>query len=113
MVVPNMGTHIPILGRLNYNVRVIARPILIEFGKKHRDANNSIEAWYWEARKAEWKNVNEVKARFEVYQDPFGMIYKNLITFAGDGKFELKIKSPEEAKEYIFDEDPKLGCRVS
>ena len=59
-----MGTHIPILGRLNYNVRVIARPILIEFGKKHRDANNSIEAWYWEARKAEWKNVNEVKAQY-------------------------------------------------
>ncbi len=58
-------------------------------------------------------NVNEVKARFEVYQDPFGMICENLITFAGDGKFELKIKSPEEAREHIFEEDSALGCKVS
>lgn len=45
-------------------MRVIARPILIKFGKQHRDADQSIKAWYQEARKAEWKNGNEIKKQY-------------------------------------------------
>jgi len=45
-------------------VRVLARPILIQFGKRHKDAEQSIRAWYHEAKKADWNNSNEIKERY-------------------------------------------------
>lgn len=45
-------------------MRVIARPVLIHFAKRHKDAEQSIRAWYHEARKADWKHSNEIKALY-------------------------------------------------
>lgn len=58
-------------------------------------------------------DVENASTRFEVYQDPFGMIVKDLITFMTGGKFRLKIKTAEEAKEHLFTEDNEIGCRLS
>ena len=45
-------------------MRVIARPILIQFGRRCKDADQSIKAWYQEAKRAKWKNSNEIKAQY-------------------------------------------------
>jgi mRNA interferase HigB len=45
-------------------VRVIARPVLIRFAKRHKDASSSIRAWYQEARKAEWGDSHDIKALY-------------------------------------------------
>ena len=45
-------------------MRVIARPILIQFGKRYKDAEQSIRAWYQEARRADWGNSNELKQQY-------------------------------------------------
>src|SRR5258708_38695504 len=45
-------------------MRVIARPVLIRFIKRHRDAEGTIKAWYQEARRAHWKTANELKQQY-------------------------------------------------
>lgn len=57
--------------------------------------------------------IGSMETRFEVYQDPFGMIMNDLITFMTGGKFRLKVKTAEEALEHHFSEDQEIGCRLS
>ena len=45
-------------------MRVIARPILIKFGKRLKDAEESIRAWYQETRRADWDNSNELRRQY-------------------------------------------------
>lgn len=59
-----MGTNVPRLGGKNRTMRVIARPALIEFCRKHPDSEASIKAWYSEAKKATWRNGNEIKKSY-------------------------------------------------
>lgn len=42
-------------------VRVIAKKILREFWGKHSDCEQPLKAWYQEAVKGTWKNLNELK----------------------------------------------------
>ena len=58
-------------------------------------------------------DIEGEKIRFEVYKDPFGMIFKDLIAFMTGGKFRLKIRTAEEAEEHLLKEDSLIGCRVS
>ncbi len=43
---------------------IIAKRTLREFWEKHPDAAGSLQAWYAEAKAAEWKTPTEVKAQF-------------------------------------------------
>lgn len=45
-------------------MKIIARPILREFIKRNRDAEQPIKSWYQEARHARWKNPNEIKGQY-------------------------------------------------
>lgn len=42
-------------------MRVIARRTLREFWEKHGDCEQQLKAWYNEAFKGTWKNLNELK----------------------------------------------------
>jgi mRNA interferase HigB len=45
-------------------MRVIAVKTLRQFGKKKKDAEQSLQTWNQEACKAHWKNHNELKEQF-------------------------------------------------
>ncbi len=43
---------------------VIAKKILREFWKKHTGCEQQLKAWFKEAAKAEWRNLNEIKTEY-------------------------------------------------
>lgn len=45
-------------------MRVIAKRTLRAFWRRHPDAEGPLRAWYTEARKADWKQPQDVKDRF-------------------------------------------------
>lgn len=45
-------------------MHVIARKALLDCAGRHPDASGTLEAWYHEAKAAEWRNTVEVKARY-------------------------------------------------
>ena len=45
-------------------MRVIAKRTLREFREKHPDCEQQLKSWYRETEKAEWKNLNELKAEY-------------------------------------------------
>ena len=49
--------------RLN-KLRVIAKKIVREFWEKHSDCEQQLKAWYQEAGKGTWKNMNELKSEY-------------------------------------------------
>jgi len=46
------------------SVRVIAKKTLIEYYEKNKEIKNQLEAWYREAKNAEWKNPQEIKKKY-------------------------------------------------
>ena len=45
-------------------MRIISIKKLKDFWKKHKDAEQQLRAWYYEAKKAEWQNPNDIKANY-------------------------------------------------
>ncbi len=45
-------------------MRVIAKKILREFCEKHSSCEQQLKAWYKEADKGTWKNLNELKNEY-------------------------------------------------
>ena len=45
-------------------MRIIARRTLREFSDTVADAKAALDAWYHEARKANWKTPNDIKAQY-------------------------------------------------
>jgi len=45
-------------------LRIIAKKILRDYWTIHKDCEEQLKSWYQESSKAEWKNLNEVKAEF-------------------------------------------------
>lgn len=45
-------------------MRIIAKKILRDFWTIHKDFEQQLKSWYQEASKAEWKNLNELKAEY-------------------------------------------------
>lgn len=45
-------------------MRIISRKALKDFWGKHPDSEQSLRAWFAEAKKASWNNFNEIKLRF-------------------------------------------------
>ena len=42
-------------------MRIIARRTLLEFWEKHRDAEQPLRAWYYDAKKADWRSPADIK----------------------------------------------------
>ncbi len=45
-------------------MRIIARSTLRDFWESNAAAETPLKTWFSEARKAEWKNFNQLKAQF-------------------------------------------------
>jgi len=45
-------------------MRVISKKKLIDFWELEPSAKGDLQAWYAEATRAEWKNPNEIRARY-------------------------------------------------
>jgi mRNA interferase HigB len=45
-------------------MRIIAKSALKKFWKKHPDAEQSLRVWHDEAKKAEWRNFQDIKRQF-------------------------------------------------
>ena len=54
---------------------IISKTILNEFGRRHAGAAEALNEWYAAVEEADWKNLNEVKARF------------NRVDYVGDNRF--------------------------
>jgi len=61
-------------------VRIIARRTLREFWEKHPDAERPIEAWYHDAKRADWKSPTDIKN-----------CYRNA-SFVGNNRVVLNLK---------------------
>ncbi len=46
-------------------MRVIAKKRLIEFWGKNKKSKQPLAAWYYEAKKAHWKNPAEIKQNYK------------------------------------------------
>lgn len=45
-------------------MRIIARKAIVDFSAKYPDSAPALQAWFHEARKAGWKNNNEIKQQY-------------------------------------------------
>ncbi len=45
-------------------MRIIARPKLIAFGNRFPEAKAQLDAWWVEAKQAEWKTPADIKAQY-------------------------------------------------
>jgi len=43
---------------------IMARPKPIAFGSGHRDAKAQLDAWWAEARRAQWRKPTDIKAQY-------------------------------------------------
>ena len=46
-------------------MRIIARKIISNFWKKHKDAEQALKAWYFEANNADWQTPVDIKKRYQ------------------------------------------------
>ncbi len=70
-------------------MHVIKRKPLQDFGEKHADAAGPLQAWYHEARKAEWANSVELKASYRTAS----IINAERVVFdIGGGKYRLVVR---------------------
>jgi mRNA interferase HigB len=58
-------------------MRVIAKKVLINFWKKHRDAEQPLKAWYDEVVNADWRTPNDIKLLYK----SVSFIEKNRVIF--------------------------------
>lgn len=58
-------------------MRIISRRTLREFWQKHPDAQQPLQAWYYDAKKAEWKNPAQIK---NLYRNA-SFVGKNRVVF--------------------------------
>ncbi len=64
-------------------MRVIAKKILREFWEKHSDCEQQLKAWYQEADKGTWKNLNELKSEYP----SASILYDNRVCFNIKGNY--------------------------
>ena len=64
-LVPKVGTiYIDNKWELDYDMHVISRKDLVEFAHRHPHAESLLNAWYHEARAANWGSSAELKQRY-------------------------------------------------
>ena len=70
-------------------MRIIARRTLENFYEQHADARNELQAWWYEAKHAEWKSPADIKARYATAS----IIADNRVVFnIGGNKYRLVVK---------------------
>ncbi len=62
------------------HMRIIARKTLRAFWEKHPDAQQALQAWYHDVKRADWKNPSDIKN-----------LYRNA-SFVGDNRVVFNIK---------------------
>ena len=45
-------------------MRIISKRILRDFWLKHADSEQQLKSWYRETEKAQWNNINDLKAEY-------------------------------------------------
>ena len=45
-------------------MHVVKKKTLVEYYEKHKEIKGQLEAWYYEAKNAEWNNPQEVKEKY-------------------------------------------------
>ncbi len=45
-------------------MHVISQKKLLDYCNKHKETKSQLEAWYHEAKNAEWKNSQEIKEKY-------------------------------------------------
>ena len=61
-------------------MRVIAKSTLVEYYNKHPQAQQPLEDWYETTKRAEWKNINDIKTAF------------NTVDYVGNDRYVFNIK---------------------
>lgn len=46
------------------SVYIISKKTLVDYYNKHKETKSQLEAWYQEAKIAEWKNPQEIKEKY-------------------------------------------------
>lgn len=62
-------------------MRVITKRRLTEYYTKHPEAKDALEVWYDNATKADWKDFNELRAKFA-----------NSVDYVGNNRYVFNIK---------------------
>lgn len=70
-------------------MRVIARPTLERFWKAYPDSEQSLKAWYQEARKADWKDPHAVK---DMYGNASVIANSRIVFNIGGNKYRLIVQ---------------------
>lgn len=69
-------------------MRIISRRTLRDFYEKHPASKGAIEAWYAEAKNAEWKGPAEIKAQYATVS----FVKNNRVIFnIGGNKYRLVV----------------------
>lgn len=45
-------------------MKVLGLDLLTDFSKKHANAKSQLDAWYAEAKQADWKTTHDIKQRY-------------------------------------------------
>ncbi len=63
-----------------YVMRIVTYKRILEFSKKHADAENPLEFWYHTATAKDWSSLNDVKQTF------------NSVDYVGNNRYVFNIK---------------------
>ncbi len=70
-------------------MRILSRRTLREFWTKHSECKDSLQTWYRETEKSNWKNINDLKSEYP----NASILTKNKIVFNIKGnKYKLIVK---------------------
>lgn len=61
-------------------MKVIAKSTLVEYYTKHPSAQKPLEDWYETTKRAEWKNLNDIRVAF------------NTVDYVGNDRYVFNIK---------------------
>lgn len=76
-------------------MRIIAKKTLKEFWEKHPSARGALSSWYHETLRIDWKNPQDIKARYKSAD----FLTDNRVVFnIGGNKYRLVVKVNYEFK---------------
>ena len=80
-------------------MHVISRKTLVNFGNKHPSAMPPLNAWFAEAKRAEWKSFADIKLNYRSAD----VVSGNRVIFnIGGNKYRLVVKIAYESKKVFI-----------
>ena len=70
----------------NYIVRILSRKTLREFWERHPDAEQSLLAWYYDVKHANWQSPADIK---EVYRNASFLAHNRVVFNIKGNKYRL------------------------